>query len=101
MKEENEEFRKVTEPFEVFMNALFEVNNKRKSEVKSLETIKNITVEMEGECKVNVDILHETLSKLPAEIYLQLYHKMQEKVLGYPPFYCGCSVPNVEEERTV
>lgn len=97
MKKENEEFRKVAEPFEVFMNALFEANNKRKSEVKSLETIKNITVEMGEECKVNVDILHETLAKLPAEIYLQLYQKMHEKVLGYPPFYCGCNVSKVEE----
>ncbi|NBH15361.1 hypothetical protein D3Z36_14530 [Lachnospiraceae bacterium] len=49
-----------------------------------MQTIKRITAEIGEECNVDVDILHDALSKLPAEMYLKLYHKMQEKVLGYP-----------------
>lgn len=89
-QKEIEEMRKVLEPFGTFMGALFDMNNKKKMEVKRVGTVKNITAEMGEDCNVDVDILHDTLSKLPAEMYLKLYHKMQEKVLGYPPFYNGC-----------
>ncbi len=65
-----------------------------------METIRKIIAETGEECRVDADMLHNTLTKLPAEIYLQLYHKMQEKVLGYPPFYCGCGTPIMEEEKT-
>ncbi len=61
-----------------------------------MTTIKRILAESGEECEVDVDILHDTLSKLPAELYLKLYHKMQEKVLGYPPYYVGCNPLTVE-----
>lgn len=86
MREQNEDFRKVAEPFSEFMNALFEVSNKRKSEVKRMGTVTNITAEMGEECKIDVDILHNTLEKLPADMYLDLFHKMQMKIYGYPAF---------------
>lgn len=65
-----------------------------------MQTIKNITAEIGEECRVDVDMLHDALTKLPAEIYLKLYHKMQVKVLGYPGFYGGCATI-AEDEKTV
>lgn len=64
-----------------------------------MQTIKNIVVETGEECKIDVDMLHDALTKLPAEIYLQLYHRMQTKVLGYPGFYGGCGAPIMDEEK--
>lgn len=58
-----------------------------------MRTTKTIIGESGEDCKVDIDILHEGLLGLPAELYLKLYHKMQEKVLGYPPFYNGCCTP--------
>lgn len=60
-----------------------------------MQTIKNIIAETGEECKVDVDVLHETLEKLPAAIYIDLFHKMQTKIYGYPAFTswnggCGC-----------
>lgn len=87
MKQENkDDFRKVTEPFAEFMGALFEMNSKKKMEVKNMQTIKKIIVEAGEECNIDVDVLHETLSKLPAEMYLDLFKKMQMKIYGYPAF---------------
>jgi len=63
-----------------------------------MQTIKHIKGEYGEECKVDVDMLHDDLTKLPAEMYLKLYHKMQEKVLGYPPYFCGCGTPIAEEK---
>lgn len=65
-----------------------------------MQTIRKIIAEAGEECEVDVDMLQDALTKLPAEIYLKLYHKMQEKVLGYPPFYCGCGTPIMEDEKT-
>jgi len=79
---------------------LFKKSNKKKMEELKVQTVKNITVELGEECKIDVDMLHDTLVKLPAEMYLKLYHKMQVKVLGYPGFYGGCSTPLMEEEKT-
>ena len=58
-----------------------------------METIKNITAETGEECKVDVEVLHESLTKLPAKIYFELYRKMYEKIYGLPPFLAmggGC-----------
>lgn len=99
-QEQIEKMRKVAEPLGALMGALFEENDKKKMEESKMQTIKNITVELGEECRVDVDMLNDALTKLPAEIYLKLYHKMQEKVLGYPPFYCGCGTPSIEEEKT-
>lgn len=58
-----------------------------------METIKNITAETGEECKVDVEVLHETLTRLPAKIYFELYRKMYEKIYGMPPFLAmggGC-----------
>ncbi len=63
-----------------------------------MQTVKNILAEGGEECKVDVDILHDTLTKLPADIYLKLYHKMQEKVIGYG-YYAGCCAPPIEAEN--
>lgn len=60
--------------------------------------VKEIKAEMGEECKVDVNILHETLLKLPAEKYIDLYHKMQAKILGEPYFACNCGTPITENE---
>lgn len=41
----------------------------------------------EETCNVNVDILHETLLKLPAEKYLELYKLMSENIMSVCPPY--------------
>lgn len=51
-----------------------------------METIKHITAEAGEECKVDIEMLHETLTKLPAKMYFELYRKMYEKIYGLPPF---------------
>ena len=52
-----------------------------------METIKHITAEAGEECKVDIEMLHETLTKLPAKMYFELYRKMYEKIYGLPPFW--------------
>lgn len=47
-------------------------------------TVKNITAEAGEECRIDVDILHNTLAKLPAEMYLNLFRKMHMNIYGYP-----------------
>lgn len=43
--------------------------------------IVSITVQMGTEpCKVDVEVMHETLLQLPAEKYLELYHMMKDRV---------------------
>lgn len=63
-------------------------------------TVKNITAEAGEECKIDVDILHNTLAKLPAEMYLNLYRKMHMNIYGYPPVanWGGCC-GTVEEKK--
>lgn len=51
-----------------------------------METVKKITAEVGEECKVDIDVLHETLTKLPAKMYFELYRRMYEKIYGLPPF---------------
>lgn len=47
----------------------------------SKELIKNICVEISTNlCQVDVDKLEETLSKLPAELYLELFTKMKNRI---------------------
>lgn len=65
-----------------------------------MQTVKNILAEGGEECNVDVDILHNTLAKLPADIYLKLYHKMQEKVFGQP-YWGSCGAPITTEDDTV
>ena len=69
-------------------------------------TITNISVEMGKECKVDVNILHKTLERLPADMYLDLFHKMQMKIYGYPSLAgrnsgCSCSGTCGEQEEKV
>ena len=45
-----------------------------------METIKRITAEAGEECKVDIEMLHETLTKLPAKMYFELYRKIYEKI---------------------
>lgn len=62
-------------------------------------TVKNITAETGEECKIDVDILHNTLTKLPAEMYLNLYRKMHMNIYGYPPVVnWGVCCGTVEEK---
>ena len=63
-----------------------------------MKTIKNIIAESGDDCRVEIDMLHEALLGLPAELYLKLYHKIQEKVIGYP-YYAGCCVPATVENE--
>ena len=59
--------------------------------------IKRILADVGDACEVNVDELHDRIiSQLPAEKYLDLFHKMQTKIYGYPTYTawnggCGCS----------
>ncbi len=57
-----------------------------------MQTIKHIKVEMGEECRIDVDMLHDGLIKLPAEMYLDLYRKMHMNIYGYPPItnFGGC-----------
>lgn len=58
-----------------------------------MQTITNISVETGKECKVDVEILHETLEMLPANIYLDLFRRMHIKIYGYPAYVAwngGC-----------
>lgn len=73
--------------------------NEVKKGIKEMRTTKTIIGESGEDCKVDIDILHEGLLGLPAELYLKLYHKMQENVLGYAPFYNGYCVPATIEDK--
>ncbi len=50
-----------------------------------MKTIKNIIAESGEDCRVDLDIMHESLTKLPAEMYLNLYRKMHTNIYGCPP----------------
>ena len=71
--------------------------------IREMTTTKTIIGERGEDCKVDVDILHEGLLGLPAELYLKLYHKMHVKIYGYPPLsvYGGCcgTLGNTEENN--
>ncbi len=71
----------------------------RLEENKKVRTTKTIIGECGEDCKVDIDILHEGLLGLPAELYLKLYHKMQEKVIGFP-YYAGCCAPAIIENES-
>ncbi|MCI8378614.1 MAG: hypothetical protein HFH72_08870 [Lachnospiraceae bacterium] len=67
-----------------------------------METIKSIMAELGEECEVDIELLHNTLLKLPAEMYLELYKKMYAKIYGYPPLFgiggcCGTIGDNQED----
>ena len=62
-----------------------------------METIKNIFAEKGEECKVNIDILEDGLSKLPTAAYIELYHRMQTRLYGYPNF--GCCYGTIGEKK--
>lgn len=70
---------------------------------KTMETIKNIIAERGEDCKVDIDMLEDGLSKLPTTAYIELYHKMQTRLYGYPNFggCCGTigeSKPDIKVE---
>ena len=66
-----------------------------------MKTIKNIIAESVEDCRVDLDIMHESLTKLPAEMYLNLYRKMHTNIYGYPPVvnWGGCC-GTVEEKKS-
>ena len=50
-----------------------------------MTNIKRILVETGDEpCEVDVDLMYKTILQLPAEKYLELYHRMQHQIAGYP-----------------
>lgn len=68
-----------------------------------METIKNIIAEKGEDCKVDIDMLEDGLSKLPTAAYIELYRKMQARLYSYPNFggCCGTigeSKPDIEVE---
>ncbi len=65
-----------------------------------MKTIKNIIAESGEDCRVDIDIMHESLTKLPAEMYLNLYRKMHMNIYGYPPVvnWGGCC-GTIEEKK--
>lgn len=67
-----------------------------------MASIKKIVADTGEECEVNVNELHDKIiAQLPAEKYLDLFHKMQMKIYGYSsPFgNCGCgTLEDVESE---
>ncbi len=65
-----------------------------------MKTIKNIIAESGEDCRVDLDIMHESLTKLPAEMYLNLYRKMHMNIYGYPPIanWGGCC-GTIEEKK--
>ena len=65
-----------------------------------MKTIKNIIEESGEDCRVDLDIMHESLTKLPAEMYLNLYRKMHTNIYGYPPVlnWGGCC-GTIEEKK--
>ncbi|MBD5543738.1 MAG: hypothetical protein HDR01_05735 [Lachnospiraceae bacterium] len=61
--------------------------------------VKKILADAGDSCEVDVDVLHDRiLLELPAGMYLELYHKMQRKVLGEPYWGCNCGTPITESE---
>lgn len=47
----------------------------------SKEIIKNICVEVSNDlCQVDIDMLEETLLRLPAGLYLELFTKMKNRI---------------------
>lgn len=65
-----------------------------------MKTIKNIIAESGEDCRVDLDIMHESLTKLPAEMYLNLYRKMHMNIYGYPQVanWGGCC-GTIEEKK--
>lgn len=59
--------------------------------------VKRIIAETGDECEVDVEILHSTLLNLPAEKYLELYHKMQGEIIQ--PYYVGCGPIETDEKE--
>lgn len=62
-----------------------------------METVKNIMYKLGEDCEVDIESLESTLAKLPTAAYVELYHKMQIRLYGYPN-WGGCCVP-VEEKK--
>lgn len=62
-----------------------------------MDTIKNIGFTYGEPCEVNVDSVESFLAKLPTAVYVELYHKMQTRLYGYPNFGGCCST--VEEKK--
>lgn len=62
-----------------------------------METVRNIIAEKGEDCKVDIDMLEDGLSKLPTAAYIELYHKMQTRLYGYPNFGGCCGT--IEEKK--
>lgn len=54
-------------------------------------------IRIKTDAEIDVKALNEALLTLPAKTYLGLYHKMQEKVVGYS-YFGACGAPISEEE---
>lgn len=63
-----------------------------------METIRKIIYEKGKDCEVDINMLEDGLSKLPTAAYIELYHKMQARIYGYPNFGgCCCTVEKKPE----
>ena len=65
-----------------------------------MKMLKMLSGEYGEECKIDIELLHESLLHLPAEKYLDLFRKMQMKIYGYPSLaeFGGCGVISEESE---
>lgn len=62
-----------------------------------MKTIKNISFFTSDECEIDIDRTEEFLAKLPTVAYIELYHKMQTRLYGYPNFGGCCGT--LEEKK--
>lgn len=62
-------------------------------------TVNNDYIHINTDAEIDAKDLNEALLTLPAKTYLGLYHKMQEKVVGYSYFgACGATISEEETE---
>ena len=53
-----------------------------------MKGIRNIVCELsDSNCTVDVNVLHESLLRMPAEVYIRLFHLMTERITNPDELY--------------
>ena len=53
-----------------------------------MKEIRNIVCELsDSNCTVDVNVLHESLLRMPAELYIRLFHLMTERITNPDVLY--------------